>query len=517
MTDSAPRSLSLRDLGVALSLANLSYVRIWGEILGVTTPEAYFMSVANADVLAVMVNVLLLAAVFLAATYVARGFGRAGRIAIITGFTAVIVVRLNDLGPTLSPGVLTVVDRWRDGKILDALAPLLVLAIVAALIAWRPQRARRIAVGFVLALSPFVAVTFARGAWILLKVDPSETLAPEVPEIGEPVRERDGPRVVVMLMDALSRYHAVDARPALLALPEFDRLRAESIDATQVEQIGWATKISVPAMITGLRVTDSDPADSDELLLTLASGRTQPWSEAPTLFSLADSLGGVAVIAGWYHPYCRMFPQLDGCVTYPTRTIGSRGRETGFLKAVLDQQLALIPYVNLRIRQVDIVEAQRAEALDAVTTGDRGLVFLHMIVPHTPWIWDETTDTYTVTRFEPDGYYGNIRLMDRILGELRAEMEAAGKWDSTAVLLLSDHVMRYRPKYLKEPDDRRVPFILKMPGATTGLRYERPLSAMITHDLVRDLLIGRVRSAAEAVAWLDARADARASVRPATP
>jgi hypothetical protein len=62
-----------------------------------------------------------------------------------------------------------------------------------------------------------------------------------------------------------------------------------------------------------------------------------------------------------------------------------------------------------------------------------------------------------------------------------------------------------------------VPFILKMPGARNGVRFEKPLSAMVTHDLVRDLLTGNVRTEADAVAWLDARVRAPASVRPETP
>lgn len=128
-----------------------------------------------------------------------------------------------------------------------------------------------------------------------------------------------------------------------------------------------------------------------------------------------------------------------------------------------------------------------------------------MIVPHTPWIWDEATESYTLTLFHPDGYYDNLKLLDRVLGELRREMEGAGKWDGTAVLLLSDHVMRYRPAYLNEPRDSRIPFILKLPGATTGAVYDRRFSAMVTHDLVAALLRGELQSVNQATAWLDAR------------
>jgi hypothetical protein len=502
-----PTTLSGKDVAIALSLANICYLRVWVEILAVTSTEAYFLSTANSDVWAVMVNVMLLAGVFLGATAAARRFGRRGRIAIAAGFAAVLVVQLNGLGPELAPGVLALVDRWKNGLHVEVIAIIaVVMGLLAAVIRW-PRPALRGTVRFVYILTPFVAVTFVRAVWILITFDPTTALAPKAPPIGAAVTTIDGPRVVVMVMDALSARHAMHARPDGFVLPEFDRLRAEALDATEVTQIGRATKISVPAMLSGLAVTDAYPSTADELALTIdsAAKETTPWSTAPSLLRDAQAMGGVAVIAGWYHPYCRMFEYLDGCSTYPTRTIGSRGRYTGFWRALRDQQLAMIPYVNLRIRQIDIVRAQRTDLLQAVTTGGRGLIFLHLIVPHTPWIWDDRRESYTVTRFHPDGYYDNLRLMDRVLGELRREMEGAGKWDSTAVLLLSDHVMRYRPAYLNEPRDPRIPFVLKLPGATTGVVYDRPFSAMVTHDLVAALLRGELKTVRDATTWLDAR------------
>lgn len=497
---------TLKDIALALSLANLCFVSVWLEILAVSTDEAYFLDVANADVLAAMANVLLLAALFLGATALARRLGPWGRRAIIAGFIVVLLLRLNSLGPELAPGVFTVIEPWKSGKYLEALAPVvLLLGITAA--AWRwPTRTLSVARGAVLAFAPLVALTFGRATWILLTVNPTEALAAKSPEIGEPVPTRDGPRVVVIVMDAMSRRHAFDARPDDVELPAFDRLRAEALDATQVSQIGWTTRISVPAMLTGLSVTEADPASKDDLLLTVAGGATQHFSTAPNLLEQAQELGGTAVVVGWYFPYCRIFTELDGCATFPTRTIGSRGRETGFFRAVLDQQLAALPYVNLRLKQIALVEDQVEDAREAVTLGDQGLIFVHLIVPHTPWIWDEEENDFTATRFEHDGYYGNLELADRILGQMRQEMESVGKWDSTAVLVLSDHVMRYRPAYLDEPHDIRVPFILKLPGQRGGLVYDRPFNALVTHDLVQALLRGELRGSTEATTWLDARA-----------
>jgi hypothetical protein len=491
---------------VAISLANLLHLRLWGEVLAVSSPAAYYSSVANTDVAAVMLNILLLAGALLGLVTVARGFGTRGRRAIIGGFVLVLLSQVNAFGSLLSPGVFTVIDAWRNAKYLDALAPLVLLGLVAWAARRWPARSLRVATGAVLVFAPLALLLFGQGLWAILKVDPTEALAARVPAVGARGDSVRGPRVVLLLMDSMSRRLAFDARPRDLELPELDRFRAAAVDATNVEQAGWVTKVSVPEILSGVPVRDARPTGPSELELTLDDGSTRAWSTAPNLLKDAKDAGGVAVVAGWYHPYCRMFTYLDGCATYPARTVGARGRHSSFGETMIDQALALVPYLNLRRRQIDIVEEHREDLTAAAVQGGRGLVFLHVIVPHTPWIWDEETEDYTLTSFGPDGYFGNLALADQMLGEIREAMEAAGQWDDAAVVLVSDHVMRYRPDYLDEPDDRRVPLLVKLPGATTGAVYRRPLAAGITHQLVEALLRGELRSPDALIAWFDSTA-----------
>lgn len=500
------REIRGRDLLVGLSLANLCFLRLWGEVLAVSGPDAYFSTLSNADIVALMANVLLLAGCFVAGAAIARRFGRAGRVLMVAGFVLVFVALLNHLGPELNPGVLSLVDPWKSGKHLDVILPIfVVLAIVAASVKW-PQRALRIAVGFVLLLSPFAAITFSRAALILLRVNPSEALAARVPDVDVELPRREGPRVVLIVLDAMGRYHAIDARPDSIEMPALDRLRAEALDAAQVTQIGRQTKISVPAMLSGVEVSGSEPVGTDELMLTLEDGTSVPWSETDNLIVEAQRLGGVGVIAGWYHPYCRLFETADACATYPARTVGSRARETGFWRALLEQQRALIPYFSLRLRQVEIVETQRRDLAQAAVLGERGFVFLHVIAPHTPWIWNHQEQDYTLTEFSPDGMFFNLELADLMLAEIREAMERAGQWDSTAVIVTSDHVAQYRPRWIEEPDDQRVPFIVKLPGVPGGRVYSKPFNAIAVHALASALLRGELQDYDALAAWLDAQA-----------
>ncbi|MBX3133322.1 MAG: sulfatase-like hydrolase/transferase [Gemmatimonadaceae bacterium] len=498
-----------RDAALAISLVNLLHLRLWGEVLAVATPDAYFSSVANTDVAAVMLNILLLSVVLLGLVTLARRFGAPGRRVIVAGFALMLLLQFNAFGPLLAPGVFTIINPWLDAKYVDALLPLLGLLLIALASRRWPTGTLRLARGTVLMLAPLALWFFGRGLLTILQVNPTDALAARVPAVGARSDSAQGPRVVLLLMDAMSRRLAFDARPADLELPALDRLRAEGLDATNVEQAGWVTKVSVPEILSGVPVRDSRPVGPSELELTLEDGSTQAWSTAPNLLKDAKEAGGVAVVAGWYHPYCRIFTYLDGCATYPARTVGARGRHSSFGATMWDQALALIPYINLRRRQIDIVEEHRQDLARAAVQGGRGLVFLHVIVPHTPWIWDEEAGDYTLTSYGPDGYFGNLALADDLLGEIREAMEDAGQWDSAAVVLVSDHVMRYRPDYLNEPDDRRVPLIVKLPGSTVGGTYDQPLSASITHQLVEALLRGELKTNHALVAWFDSTARPR--------
>lgn len=496
------RAVRGKDIAIAISLANLLHLRLWGEVLAVTTPDAFYSSTDNSDIWALMLNILLLAGIFLGANAALRRYVANGRAWVVAGFVGVLLVQVNAFGPILAPGIFTVIDPWRDRKYIDAFAPVFGLLMITGLCVKWPSQVLRAVLGLVLFLSPMVLVMYGRGLLAVARVNPSVTLASTAPRIGAPLDSIAGPRVVVIVFDAMTRRLAIEARPSTLAMPEFDRFRAEGLEATHVRQAGVNTGISVPTLLSGLDVRAAKAVSRNELELTLSDSSRVPWSTQPTLFDDAKSLGGVALVAGWYFPYCRMFTALDGCSTHAARVIGARGRTTSFAVTMRDQAIALIPYVNLRRRQIAIVEAQRREMQHAVVQGGRGLIWLHLVQPHTPWIWDAAAKRYTLTQFHPDGYFGNLALADEMLGEVRRAMEASGDWESTAVLILSDHVTPYLPDYLKDVSDERVPFVLKLPGAQTGLTYDRPLNASVTYPLVRALLRGEIPNNEAAAAWL---------------
>ena len=88
------------------------------------------------------------------------------------------------------------------------------------------------------------------------------------------------------------------------------------------------------------------------------------------------------------------------------------------------------------------------------------------------------------------------------MGQIRQAMKDAGVADKTALLVSSDH-------WYREADpvggkmDHRVPFILNFPASRQGVRYSAPFNTILSRRLVTAIMDGEVRSAGEAVGWIE--------------
>ena len=488
-----PQGSSLRHALIALSLSNLCFFRLWAELFTVSGPGAYFLNVAALDFVAVCICVALLAAALFGAQWVTiRIAGDRGRRVVRGAFLGALVLLTTQIGHPSPRGA---------EKILELAIPLALLGVVS----WRPRQAITLAVQGLLMLAPVAGVNAARAGWCVLQGDPSARLAARVPGIGSPLPQTTGPRVVVMVFDSLDRRIGFD--DGRVAIPSFERFRAESIDATNVTRVADRTLKAIPSLLTGELVQRAVTAGPTELSLELgpAPTRTAQLSEIPTLFQEAKAAGGMSVAVGWYHPYCRLFEELDACSWHATTRYGGSHGQTGSFAHMIADQLATLHPSSARIQRGRELHLRLvADASIAVRSGDAGLLWLHLDVPHAPWIWNRAKSRFRSTRLasNAEGYLDNLVLADRVFAQLRSEMEAAGKWDGTSVLVTADHGNRNNA--LGVPDTR-VPFLLKLPGQSAGTTIDAPLSALVTHDLVVELLGDRIKTPAEAEAWLLAR------------
>lgn len=536
----------LRRALIALSLANIFFLPAWREVLD---PGPLFhcyhtkLCPVGAELLAVAIDTTLLAAALFAGYELARRSGRplllrAARVL----FLVFLLLCLNAVRVQYRGLLLT----GLTGSLGRAGALALGLAVLAlgAYVLWRVGLNRLVRAGVAAALivSPFVFVAYGQALWQLVwyrRVVASEGATAQV----QPAREGAArPRVFWLIFDELDYRLAFEQRPAGLQMPEFDRLGAESLTAREAYPPGAFTIQVLPALLTGKLVAEAVETRPDDLNLKFHEEQEWVgWRSRPNIFARAREAGMNAGVAGWHHPYCRMFKQDLVRCSWGEDTFTEHGvvlRSKVFDNMLRDARVSFlsVPVVHRLVPRREEAFThdagllrEKTRKLGELVGGGRAvaadpnlqLVLVHLPIPHPPNFYDRASGQFAYDA--PRSYLDSLALTDRTLGELRREMEAAGLWDSTTVLVSSDHWWRAREVWApvagipdNEPywnpsdtalvpaeTDYRVPFILKLAGQRRPLGYGPAFNTILSHDLVLAVLRGELATPEAVASWLD--------------
>jgi len=498
---------------VALSFANVCYLRIWSELLTYTRSDVYLMVTPPKPVeyYALICNVLLTAVVVWGLGLLARRLlqGRNFRfaeMAVVLG----LCIPLNALRTVLSarfPYLKSPLIGLLGLRGVMLLAACLVVAGVVALV-WFHRKLAAWAAALLLALSPFCAVTFGQALWRAAHYDAREYAnKPTTPMIPN---ARKYPRVVWFIADEWDyRLSFVDRDPSL-TMPELDRLRQSSIFAVNALPPGPETPISIPAYYGG-KVPDYVVWDGPhELRLHFKNPPAYvPWSGQPNVFQRAGGLGLNTALVEWFHPSCRILTGLSYCNWRPmAMQYNSMGE--GFWRILVNQQRSLLETTMFSVfgrslaadQQTSVYKAILSEAESVSNNPDFAFTVIHLPVPHSPHAYNRKTGEFTLGNAPIAGYVDSLALLDRTVGEIRRSMESAGTWDSTTVLFTSDHPYR-EAEQLDGKSDPRIPYVLKLAAQKDGVVYQNKFNTLVTGDLLLSVLRGEITDAASATAWLD--------------
>jgi hypothetical protein len=384
--------------------------------------------------------------------------------------------------------------------------PVVIIGGVAvfSLLVWKHERISRIAAVVVGIFSPLTFFLFVKIALVILGVTQlKECLVPATFPPTVSVHEGQ-PRVVWIIFDEMDYRLVFEQRPADLQLPEFDRLRQQSLSATSAYPPGDATIISMPALILGRLISGVSMADSCDLSMTFAdTGETASWIGQPSVFSGARALGVNTALVGWYIPYDRMLGgALNFCEWYPYPPFEPARAET-FGGNVRQQISSLGETIHLRKLFGDIHQNSLLTSLSLVTNSTYGLILLHLPAPHRPGVYLPEKNKFTAFGMpKTTGYFNNLVLADHELGALRTAMESSGEWEKTWIILSADHSWR-ESKLYDNRRDYRVPFLVKPPGAGEPAAYPQKFNTVLTHDLILAILRGEITNRQNVPAWLD--------------
>jgi hypothetical protein len=392
------------------------------------------------------------------------------------------------------------VGRWTDAIGRPGLLALVVL-ILATSLGW-PRPALRAIRGIALVASPLAVVTLVHALWMFLELaaGPVWRQVDPAPLMGAAPSLR---RVVWLVFEELDQGITFEARPTGLELPEFDRLRRESLYADAARPPAGTTEVSMPALITGRPVVAVAPVSPNELELTFADGKTARWSALPNVFSRARVLGYDSALIGWTLPYPRVLGRSLGLADWRPSVAYEQTRGDTVSQALRNQWGSLVPPAHVRR-----LFAQRfAELGDlAIRTGTDsrfGLVLLHLPLPQPPGIYDPATGRLTPWNFTgaEAEYLDNLVLADRVVGELRRGLERARLRDRTWIVVSSDRSWRASKRHDGQAD-YRVPFLVRPPDGDRMAHVDGTVNTLGTHDLVLAILRGSISDTADAATWL---------------
>jgi len=288
------------------------------------------------------------------------------------------------------------------------------------------------------------------------------------------------------------------------------------------------TFLAMPALITGSLVSEARRKGAEDLMIKFGDELDlAPWSAQPNIFSRARESGFNTALVGWYHPYCRILgdnltkcgwedgmlaPDGAGLKPYMSTHALRAALTTPFASLILDSRIEIAP--RLRRKQITDFNSIYKQAVGFATDPDISVVMVHWPIPHPPNIYDRASNK--ISDAPGQSYLDNLALVDRTVGDIRRAMEAEGTWDDSVVLITSDHWWRGRSLWRKYKSwtaedetasdgigDRRIPFILKMPGSRQPTKFAEPFNTVLTHDLLLAILHGEVSDATGAAVWLD--------------
>jgi hypothetical protein len=512
---------------VCLSYVNLCFLNVWVEMNNRETDVFRKYGETWVKLSAVTLDILILAVVLWGAIYLALWTGKSSWI------------RFLKWGAIVGLLVPAEIIRHEDAFVargLDAMSEatgtvVMLTGVVAAmilLVKWE-RISTRLTTMLLIVLAPTMPMSVVTAAWHIWS-GPPQGLYPNKPLQAALPQRPGAPHVLWILFDEWDQDLTFRERPANLSLPELDRFQDQAFHANRAYTPSRHTLISVPSLLTGKVFIEGWSDSWNEMKLVYQKGHAPlELTKQETIFSAARRDGFNVGIVGWYLPYCRLFPECTACTWHPAIGPLDRGEyekpypELSIMAKIVTRQIDVVPLLKrLGINDLDAAETSTAKTLHAksyeeihndmlqmITDPRLNLVFVHMNVPHPPAIYDLSRNAISHDR--NINYLGNLRLLDRTLGDIRETLEKAGMWDSSTILLTGDHPFRaftYQnpkryPSRLGFIQHNQVPYLLRMPGETQGVVYDSAMNTIVTKDLLMAILNRQVAAPQQIPAWLD--------------
>ena len=527
-------SQAVKDFFLALSLANLLMIDPWTRVLGLNQTDVFFRREppTRMDILGVTIAVLFIAATLWSLTTIIREIPFKPLKVLVRTIFLFVVFESAD-------AILSRTARfwWIQNQLYEryqslvqsapqastVLMAILMIALIAAVVRWGRLLAN-VAVPLVMLEIPFVLIMFLQAGGKFMNYPKFARQFADQPAIPLTHDAHRDPHVVWLLFDELDQGMIGATKAYKIPIPEIERLKAQSLVATNAVPPAYCTRLSMPAYITGRQIKQIDAQGARDATVTLASnGQAVSLAAQNNIFAEAISAGFKTGIVGWYLPYCRMLRNsFNSCFWEP---MYSNSLKTGAtipdnILTQLWNAADTVPMGTFLLRNIDrtarcqhrvaVYKDILAHARQQARDPSVDLLFVHFPIPHPPGFFNAKSG-----EFDCGGdYVDNVSLVDSAIGDLRAAMTAAGTWDKSIVIISSDHPyrewswgsMNWRArKESAHGEDHlytRVPLIVKLPNQHSGRRYTGEFNTVLLHDLILAALHGSFTTAPDLANWI---------------
>jgi hypothetical protein len=277
------------------------------------------------------------------------------------------------------------------------------------------------------------------------------------------------PRLVWMVFDELDYYQTFGQRDPAVQLPNFDKLRAQSVLYTNLEPVRLRTFQAVPSFLTGKLVT-GDRYTWDNRF-QIRTGDNPAWQDLPvedTIFAAAHKAGLHSAIDGWAIPYCHALESVVDQCFWTNHDAAWDGfhvaPQDGFLHdffvplraialAPFAARRSVLPYRYAMARDHELsIEDITAHAVDTLRNSNADVIYLHLPAPHPPVSLSRFNHQITL-----DGsYLDSLAEADGILGQMLSVLQFQPRWQHTTLIVQGDHGWRDWGGYGWTPENREL-------------------------------------------------------------
>jgi hypothetical protein len=285
--------------------------------------------------------------------------------------------------------------------------------------------------------------------------------------------------VLAFLFDELSYSYIYEGGEVRRDFPAIRRFASTATNYAAVSAPARETLFSLPAFLAGRRPVPVQIAGrAVREMLPSGQGARFDATAPDGLFGTARRLGFTTEMAGYYFAYCDLLgASVDVCRSFSFYNTATADAGFSPIHPLLTTAILWprqFPFGLLKNRpfaahQRHLVEETMSFALRPVPPDRPIFRFVHFSVPHLPFAfgpdgYDPASDPL---RTSPDtAYFRQTMFVDRLLERLLEPLRRSDRYDTTAIVVLSDHGYRFHGR---ERDPLQIPFIGKRAGQTARI------------------------------------------------